>query len=380
MPDSHAGLDSHAGHSHARLDSHARLGPAMFRELVLRHGPVRRRPLRRRSAAGGTPRRRRLTGAPAGKGGRMWRNRAVALVASLVMLGLLPADLSRSTVSYAPLRHPFRGAELFLDRDTAAAQWQATHGADWLRRITRHPQARWLNRPDDIVPVPSLAQLAQRRGELLVLVVYQVPNRDCAGPGSGAATAGDYHRFIDQLIAALGSAPTVIVVEPDAVAAPCFDDARAQLLARTVWRLARAGHHVYLDAGHPRWRSTGKMADRLLDAGIADAEGFSVNVANRQTTKDSDRWARKLSKLLGDRQFVIDTSRNGLGPPPDHEWCNPRREALGEPPTTQADRAGLAALLWIKPPGESDGACGGEVDQHFSPGLARRLIHNGPGR
>lgn len=309
---------------------------------------------------------------------REWRIRAAGLLASLVLLGMVPADLSRSAVSFAPLRHPFRGAELFLDPDTAAARWQSAHGAEWLRRITRHPQARWLNNPPDLDQVPSLVRQAQRQGQLLVLVAYHIPNRDCAGPGAGAASAGDYRRFVEQLVAALGPVPAVVVLEPDAVAAECFDHARAQVLAWAVWRLAGAGHYAYLDAGHPGWRSTEEMAERLLDAGIGDAEGFSVNVANRQTTEDSYRWARKLSERLGDRQFIIDTSRNGLGPPPRDEWCNPRWEGLGERPTTRVDRPGLAALLWIKPPGESDGACGGEFGHHFSPDLARRLIRNGP--
>jgi len=144
-----------------------------------------------------------------------------------------------------------------------------------------------------------------------------------------------------------------------------------------------SGHYVYLDAGHPGWRSREDMAKRLLAAGIADAEGFSVNVANRQTTKDSYLWARGLSHRLGEREFVIDTSRNGLGPPSgrqarDDDWCNPERQALGENPTTATGRPGLAALLWIKPPGESDGPCGGESDNRFSPGQAQNLIGNAP--
>jgi endoglucanase len=125
------------------------------------------------------------------------------------------------------------------------------------------------------------------------------------------------------------------------------------------------------------------MAQRLLMAGIQYAQGFSVNFANRQTTKQSYQWGRELSDLLGRREFVIDTSRNGLGPPPDEpgrddEWCNPRRQALGQAPTTSTTLPGLAALLWIKLPGESDGICGGETTYLFSPTQARRLISNSP--
>jgi endoglucanase len=39
---------------------------------------------------------------------------------------------------------------------------------------------------------------------------------------------------------------------------------------------------------------------------------------------------------------------------------------------------GLAALLWVKLPGESDGICGGETNYLFSPTQAQRLISNSP--
>jgi endoglucanase len=155
------------------------------------------------------------------------------------------------------------------------------------------------------------------------------------------------------------------------------------VLRRAVKRLAAAGQYVYLDAGHARWRSSGEMAERLLHAGIQYTQGFSVNVANRQTTRDSQRWGQELSDLVGNREFIIDTSRNGLGPPPDDrsrddEWCNPERQALGQPPTTRTTVPGLGALLWIKPPGESDGICGGERGYAFSPKQAGNLIANSP--
>jgi endoglucanase len=39
---------------------------------------------------------------------------------------------------------------------------------------------------------------------------------------------------------------------------------------------------------------------------------------------------------------------------------------------------GLAALLWIKLPGESDGICGGETTYLFSPTQAQRLTVDSP--
>jgi endoglucanase len=313
---------------------------------------------------------------------------AVAVVAALAGACTSTPDTTLDpdppAVTYAPLLHPFRGARLFVDDQTAGARWQRAHAADWLDPITRRPQASWLNGPQDLARLPALAARARRQRALLVLVVYYLPNRGCSSSSDqGAPTSRDYRRWIDRLIDHLGSTRAAVVVEPDAVAADCFDTRRAILLKHTVRRLANAGQYVYLDAGHARWRSTGEMAQRLLRAGIQYAQGFSVNVANRQTTRQSYRWGRELSDLLGRRDFVIDTSRNGLGPPPDEpdrddEWCNPRRQALGQAPTTRTGMPGLAALVWIKRPGESDGICGGETNYLFSPTQARRLTVNSP--
>src|SRR5690606_558220 len=186
----------------------------------------------------------------------------------------------------------FRGAELYLDDDTAAVKYQAQHKAPWLSEITRHPQARWLNGPDDLAKLPAVAARAHQQGKLLVLVAYHIPNRDCAGPGAGAASAEAYDAFIDGMIAAAGPVKAVVVLQPDVVAVDGFLPARAALLKRTVRRLAQAGHLVLLRAGHPKWRSTREMAGQLLEAGVYDAEGFSVIVANRQTTEDCYRWGR----------------------------------------------------------------------------------------
>jgi endoglucanase len=187
----------------------------------------------------------------------------------------------------------------------------------------------------------------------------------------------------DRLVGHLGSTRAAIVVEPDAVAADCFNTRRAILLKHSVRRLANAGRHVGLDAGHARWRSTGEMAYRLLRAGIQYAQGFSVNVANRQTTRQSYRWGGSSRTSSAGAEFVIDTSRNGLGPPPDEsdrddESCNPRRQALGQAPTARTGMPGLAALLWSKLPGESDSIGGGETTYLFSPTRARRLTVNSP--
>jgi endoglucanase len=284
---------------------------------------------------------------------------------------------SRGPDDYAPLRHPFRGATLYQDPDIPAAYWQRAHGASWLDAIVSVPMARWLTDQDSLADLPETLRDARRQGALLVLVAYNIPDLDCGG--GGAADASAYQDWIDRLVRVLGSTRTVVILEPDAVAAECFDDARAAMLADAIRTLAGAGQSVYLDAGHPRWRGPDEMAQRLREAGIAGAEGFSVNVANRQSTADSHRFAVRLSNLLGGREAIIDTSRNGLPAPPDDQWCNAARQALGQPPTADPRLDRVAALLWVKSPGESDGTCaGGPEAGEFWPRQAQALIASSP--
>ena len=316
-----------------------------------------------------------------------WRRLGVALGLLLILAyavsGYGQAIVLGPPTGYVPLQEPFYDAKLFRAPDTAADRWKADHhGAAWLDPITSQPQAVWLNNRQDLADVPADARRAQQQGALAVFVAYYVPDRDCWDQG-GAPTGAAYDQWIGQLIAGIGTARTVIVMEPDAVAADCFNAERAALLKRNVKRLVDAGQYVYLDAGHSRWRPTTEMAKRLIESGIQFAEGFSVNVSNRQTTAESYAWGRKLSNLVGYRDFVIDTSRNGLRRPSaeannHNAWCNPVGQALGEMPSTATGRPHLAAILWIKGPGESDGYCGTDYTYDFSPRLARDLIANSP--
>jgi endoglucanase len=75
----------------------------------------------------------------------------------------------------------------------------------------------------------------------------------------------------------------------------------------------------------------------------------------------------RYTNMLGGNQptthFVVDTSRNGTGPwqapayPDPQDWCNPPDRGLGLEPTADTGLSLLDAYLWVKIPGESDGAC-----------------------
>jgi endoglucanase len=170
---------------------------------------------------------------------------------------------------------------------------------------------------------------------------------------------------------------------------------------------------VYLDATHASWLGVGEAAHRLILAGVDQAEGFFLNVSNYQTTANSTHYGNWISSCIaytqvlgwwdaswcsgqyapdatgtyvvnygdehvqavyndfswgpaGTTHFVIDTSRNGQGPwtPPadrpagdPQDWCNPPGRGLGLRPTLATGKPLLDAYLWVKLPGESDGAC-----------------------
>jgi endoglucanase len=275
----------------------------------------------------------------------------------------------------APTRdNPFAGAEFYVDPDSsaaiAAAALRATHPHDAaeLDKIAHHSQADWFG---DWVPASKLTQTVAARvrairaaGALPVLVVYDIPLRDCHGySGGGASSPSTYRSWIRNFAAGVGSGPAAVVVEPDALAqigclTPAQRTTRLELLRYAVRALtARPAIAVYLDAGHAGWIPAPTMAKRLRAAGVSDAQGFSLNVSNYDSTSIERAYGREISSMVDGKHFVVDTSRNGLGS--NGEWCNARGRALGPPPTGATGDQQVDAYLWIKPPGQSDGTCNG---------------------
>jgi len=202
---------------------------------------------------------------------------------------------------------------------------------------------------------------------------------------------------------------------PDTAAADRF-----AMINYAVNRL-KANHHtrVYLDGTHSAWLGAGDAADRLLQAGVTRADGFFLNVSNYRSDPYLEKYGRWISECIwfadpasgaggqpewcasqyyspngpvdpndlstwvntdawyaqnvenkasypgdaGLKGFVIDSSRNGLGPwsppayPDAQDWCNPPVRGLGVRPTANTGNALLDAYLWVKIPGESDGQC-----------------------
>jgi endoglucanase len=133
----------------------------------------------------------------------------------------------------------------------------------------------------------------------------------------------------------------------------------------------------YVDAGHPAWHKSEEMVSRLKAAGIEGADGFSLNVSNFQLDKNCIDYGVKISDGVGGKHFIIDRGRNGQGPHPKGEWCNPPGRGLGKLPSTKTGHPRVDAFLWVKPPGFSDGDKDGAPKAgEFYPAYALQLAAN----
>lgn len=309
----------------------------------------------------------------------------VIAVLGAVLLGLSGVAVYSAVTPRATSANPLHGVRFYVDPDSSASV--AARDDPAFDPIASQPAAIWLTpEAHDTAEVGGyvggIVDAARRSGRWPVFVVYGVPHRDCqaqesAGGAPDDTAYGDWVRAIARGL----TAQTVVILEPDALALTTQCDDRAERVAqlgRAVALLAPTGATVYLDAGHSGWIAPDVMAALLRDAGVDRVRGFASNVSNFETTTAERQYDEQVSADLGGAHYVIDTSRNGRGPAPDQAWCNPPGRGLGERPRVVEDRTRLDATLWIKNPGESDGACnGGPAAGRWWPDGARALIAGG---
>ncbi|UQX03045.1 glycoside hydrolase family 6 protein [Streptomyces sp. RerS4] len=342
------------------------------------------------------------------------RRRPVTALGLLLLLGCLAACASEPSPRPGPAASPAGGSQagvspFWVDPNSAAARqvaaWEAqgrNTDAQLLRRISERPMALWAPGGDPGPAVRRAAAAAKAAGRTLLVAAYNLPHRDVPHPGcaarpttEGAPDAHAYEDWIDALARSLADTRALVVLEPGAVAHlvdGCAGagprEERYRLLAQAVDRLKRNRHtRVYLDAGHPDWiRDPDDLVEPLRRSGLERADGFALNVAAYHRDADGRAYGVRLSRAVGGKHFVLDTSRNGDGPPPagpnadtaaDRSWCNPAGRSLGTPPTDRTGDPLVDAYLWVKRPGESDGTCrGGPAAGTWWPdhalGLARR--------
>jgi endoglucanase len=287
--------------------------------------------------------------------------------------------------------NPLTGRKLYVDPANSAVQtaaaWRISNPLDALQldKIASRPQADWYGDFTANVQAAVAAQTtaATVAGSVPTLVAYNIPQRDCGSYSAGGATSADaYKAWIRSFAAGIGSNRAIVIVEPDALAsldclAPADRATRFGLIADAVNVLAAQPNvETYIDIGHSTWLPSDQAAGRLWKAGVANARGFSLNVSNYNWSANENAYGKDVSARLGGKGFVVDTSRNGQGPAPAGEWCNPAGRGLGASPSV-ATGTGPDANLWVKRPGESDGTCNGGPSAgiwwpQYAVGLAQR--------
>jgi endoglucanase len=270
--------------------------------------------------------------------------------------------------------NPLISAKLYVDQNSSAKrqadEWRSSRSQDayQMDKIAKNAGAIWLGGWNSNISsdVQSRMSAAKSQGAVPVFVAYNIPLRDCGQYSAGGANSPDgYRSWIRSIADAIGTGNAAVVLEPDALAlTSCLSQSQTQdrysLMSQAVSILKSKPHiAVYVDAGHPNWISEDDMASRLNDSGVAKADGFALNVSNFYSTDSNISYGNGISSKVGGKHFIIDTSRNGLGPTSDSQWCNPNGRALGNKPTSNTGSSKIDAYLWLKAPGESDGNCNG---------------------
>jgi len=263
----------------------------------------------------------------------------------------------------------------------------------WLDTISRIP-----------IAAPLLAETPCT--DILGLVIYDLPGRDCAAKASnGELATGQIARYkseyIDPIVAAIKAAPNVavaLIIEPDSLpnlvtnsnlttcqaSASDYKDGVAYALKN----LNLPNVAMYIDAGHGGWlgwdanlqpgadgissvyKTAGSPKQVFgIATNVAGWNAFSKNPGEFESSSDA-----KYNKAQDEKRYVdafcplitaggmpchaiVDTGRNAVqglrlewG-----DWCNVNGAGFGARPTSTTGDTLVDAFVWVKPGGESDG-------------------------
>lgn len=297
---------------------------------------------------------------------------------------LIASNLARAEVTAA-----FPG--LYVDPQSSAAAWARSNpgdqrAAEIAHYIASQPSARWFGgwSGDIASAVGQHVGNATQAHRTPVMVAYNIPGRDCGQHSAGGErTMQAYQDWVHAFAQAIGERPAIVILEPDALPQlDCLDAQgkaeRMQLLQYAVQAFYDLAPRtlLYIDIGNSDWLPPAEAAKRLLLAGVASAQGFSLNVSNYRGDSESKAYGvavgQALQAMAGlSKSFVVDTSRNGAGPN-GKQWCDAAGRKLGQLPRIHGVGSQPEMTLWIKAPGESDG-CAGPAGS-FMPDLAYQLI------
>ncbi len=337
-----------------------------------------------------------------------------ALFVVLAAVGCAGSMAETSSTSPGSDHNPFKGANFFINpayvASVKATAKRHPDEASTILKVAQNPTAVWLDSIKAIDNLPGWLDEAKKQQDasgkptVAVVVVYDLPNRDC----SAASSAGELkvaqngearymNEFIDPIAAQLKAhpdQPIVVLLEPDSLgnlatnmALPMCQEAKHAYkngIVYAIKKFALPNVSIYLDAAHSGWLgwddNRAKIA-KIFKSVLADAggpnmiRGFALNTSNYTRLSNRDgaileptnpcpnelTYAKVLGKTLDmygfkNPHFMIDTARNGKGQIRKAwgSWCNVHGAGLGERPRVDPE-PGIDAYYWVKPPGESDG-------------------------
>ncbi|KAF8598772.1 cellulase CEL6B [Ceratobasidium sp. AG-I] len=319
-----------------------------------------------------------------------------------------PTSTTTAPAGSTPTGNPFAGKEIYAN-GRYKAQVQAEYNAlvsegntalaAKVAKLTTVPVGIWIA---DRASVPNIGtylqdanniQSSTGKKQIVNLVIYDLPDRDCAAGASAgeysSANGGEakYKDFIADVKNQIQRYPNVLVaavLEPDSVgnmvgnqgipfcatAAPVHKRSLAYAIS-VLGVLPNVS--LYLDGAHATWlggqNNLGPTAN-LLGGIYASAKqlnpnavvrGISTDVSNYNGLDVETTYYNNLQPYLASAgypaHFIVDQGRSGNQKVSraGADWCNFKYAGLGQRPTSNTGSSLIDAILWIKPPGESDG-------------------------
>lgn len=374
-------------------------------------------------------------------------------------------------IAHAPperLRNPYVGAVWYVNPEWRAHVLQEPHGA----AIANNGTAIWLDHIGAIAPgdgrtwglAEYLDDALRQKANLIQIVLYDLPNRDCSALASSGELLISQHgfkRYQNEYIAPVvrilaqpkyRTLRIVAIIEPDSLpnlvtnmgVPKCREAAgpggyvdAVRFTLDALYPLPNV--YSYVDIGHSGWMgwegNMSKVAALIADTikgtahGVRSVAGFISNTANYTPLREPylDDFAQaglpgsngsvpvrqarfyQWNPYFGEAGYVrafrarmlalgfpdgismlIDTSRNGWGGAGRPQrlsaattleafvdqsridrrshrgmWCN-QPGGIGERPRAEPE-PGIAAYVWIKPPGESDGVAAAGIADPADP-------------